>query len=156
MIMIVEERLKLDDIISEEERSHLLSELHRFLVWVGEPLPDAVEVNGETIKLHELIWRCIHKKEFSEKEKAHFMELVRLLETKEKHDEEILQKANLTKEDAKRLYHDTAALIRAIMDIRECEAGRVELRESREDVRKKIEDAKRWLGFLKGIGKKVS
>lgn len=30
---------------------------------VGEKIPDEVEVNGKSIKLHELIWRCIHKKE---------------------------------------------------------------------------------------------
>ncbi len=114
--MMVEQRqLKLDDYISLNEREHFLSELHRFLVWVGEPLPDEVKVNGETIKLHELIWRCIHKTEFSEQEKERLMELVRLLETKEKHDEDVLQRANLTHEEAKRLYHESAALIRAIM-----------------------------------------
>lgn len=153
--MAGEERPKLDDYISMEEREHLLSELHRFLVWVGEPLPDTVDVNGETIKLHELIWRCIHKKELTDQEKERFMELVHLLETKEKHDEEMLQRANLTREDAKRLYHETAALIRSIMDLRECEEGKVELKESRDEIRKKIEDSKRWLGFLKGVGKKV-
>ncbi len=155
-MMAEQKQLKLDDYISLNEREHFLSELHRFLVWVGEPLPDEVEVNGETIKLHELIWRCIHKTELSESEKERLMELVRLLETKEKHDEEVLQRANLTHDEAKRLYHESAALIRAIMDLRECEAGKVKLKESSEEIRKKIEDAKRWLGFLKGVGKKLS
>ncbi len=77
-------------------------------------------------------------------------------ETKEKHDEEVLQRANLTHEEAKRLYHESAALIRAIMDLRECETGRVKLKESSEEIRQKIDDAKRWLGFLKGVGKKFS
>ncbi len=58
-----QEQLKLDDFISEEERERLISELHRFLVWVGEQLPDIVEVNGETVKLRDLVWRCIHKKQ---------------------------------------------------------------------------------------------
>lgn len=155
-MMVEQKQLKLDDYISLNEREHFLSELHRFLVWVGEPLPDEVEVNGETIKLHELIWRCIHKAELSGQEKERLMELVRLLETKEKHDEEVLQRANLTHEEAKRLYHESAALIRAIMDLRECEAGKVKLKESGEGVRQKIDDAKRWLVFLKGVGKKFS
>ncbi len=149
-----EETYNLDEYISPEEREHLLAGLHRFLVWVGEKIPDEVEVNGKTIKLHELIWRCIHKKELSEQEKQRLMEIVRMLEEKEKHDEEVLRKANLTREEAKRLYDESASLIRAIIDLRECEEGKVKLKESREEIKRKVEDAKRWIGFLKNIGKK--
>ena len=145
---------ELDDLITPEEREHLLYGLHRFLVWVGEKLPDKVEVDGKDIEVNDLIWRCIHKKNFSEQEKQRFMELVRMLETKEKLDEQSLHKASLTREDAKRLYHESAALIRAIMDLRECEAGKVRLIEQDIETRQKIDDAKRWMGFLKNIGKK--
>lgn len=144
----------LDDYISPEEREHLLNGLHRFLVWVGEKVPDEVEVDGKNIKLNELIWRCIHKKEFSEEEKKRFLELVHILETKEKHDEEALRKAHLTREEAKRLYDETASLIRAIMDLRECEAGKVKLKESSDEIKRKVDDARRWIGFLKNVGKK--
>ncbi|MCZ7392773.1 MAG: DUF5788 family protein [Candidatus Methanoperedens sp.] len=149
-----QEEPNLDDYISEEEREHLLAGLHRFLVWVGEKIPEEVEVNGKSIKLHELIWRCVHKKELTEEEKKRLLDLVQLLETKEKHDEEFLHKANLTHEEAKRLYDESASLIRAIMDLRECESGKIKLKESRDEIRQKIDDARRWIGFLKNIGKK--
>ncbi len=149
-----QEQLKLDDYISLDERERLLSELHRFLVWVGEKIPNEIKVNGEIIKLNEVVWCCIHKKELTCQEKAGLAELARILSEKEEHDEEILKKANLNHEEAKKLYHESAALIRAIMDLRECEAGKVKLKASREEVKQKIEDAKRWLGFLKGVGKK--
>lgn len=152
--MTRKEEHNLDDYISPEEREHLLAGLHRFLVWVGEKVPDEVEVNGKSIKLHELIWRCIHKKKLSEQERMRLLELVHILETKEKHDEEALHKANLTREEAKRLYDESASLIRAIMDLRECEAGKVKLKESRDEIRRKVDDARRWIGFLKNIGKK--
>jgi len=145
---------RLDDYISEEEREHLLAGLHRFLVWVGEQIPEEVEVNGKSIKLHELIWRCIHKKGLSEQEKERLRELVHLLETKEKHDEEALRKASLTREEAKRLYDESAALIRAIIDLRECEEGKVKLKESGDEVKRKIDDARRWIDFLKTVGKR--
>ncbi len=153
-IMQQKEEIHLDNYLSLEEREQLLFELHRFLVWVGERLPDKVEVDGENIELHELIWRCIHKEQLSGQEKKHFMDIVSLLEKKEKYDEETLLKANLTREEAKRLYHESAALIRAIMDLRECEEGKVKLKESSDEIRRKIDDAKRWLDFLKGVGKK--
>ncbi len=149
-----EEPENLDDYISPEEREHLLNGLHRFLVWVGEKVPNEVEVDGKNIKLNELIWRCIHKKEFSEEEKQRFLELVKILETKEKHDEDALRKAHLTREEAKRLYDETASLIRAIMDLRECEAGKVKLKQSSDEIRRTVDDARRWIGFLKNVGKK--
>ncbi len=144
----------LDELITPDEREHLLYGLHRFLVWVGEELPDKVEVDGEDIEIHDLIWRCIHKKDFSEQEKQRFVELIHILEAKEKLDEESLKKASLTREEARKLFHESAALIRAIMDIRECEEGTVKLKETDVEIRQKIDDAKRWIGFLKNIGKK--
>ncbi|NJD52469.1 MAG: methyl-accepting chemotaxis protein [Candidatus Methanoperedens sp.] len=149
-----EKELNLDDYISLEEREHLLNGLHRYLIWVGEKVPDEVQVNGENIKLHEIIWRCIHNKELSEQEKDRLLELVTLLETKAKHDEEILLRENITKEEAKKLYNEIASLIRAIMDLKECEAGKVRLKEPRDDIKRKVDDARRWIGFLKNVGKK--
>ena len=149
-----EEPVKLDDYISLEEREHLLNGLHRYLIWVGEQVPEDVLVNGKNIKLHELIWRCIHKKDISEEEKARLLELVNLLETKAKEDEEVLSKTLLTREEAKRLYNEIAGFIRAIMDLRDCEAGRVRLIESKDEIKQKVDDARRWVGFLKNVGKK--
>ncbi len=149
-----QEEPNLDDYISEEERERLLAGLHRFLIWVGEQIPEEVLVNGKKIKLHELIWRCVHKKELTDDEKRRLSELAQFLETKEKHDEEALRKAKITREEAKRLYEESASFIRAIMDLRECESGKIKLKESREEIRQKIDDARRWLSFLKNIGKK--
>ena len=154
--MVEKEHPRPVDYITEEERERLVSELHRFLAWVGEQLPDVVEVQGETIKVHDVIWKCLHNKQVSEKEKDHLTDLIRLLEMQEKHDEEALLRANLTRGEAKKLYHESASLIRAVMDLKECEAGEVKLREPSEENKKKIEDARRWLNFLKTIGKKSS
>ncbi len=154
LLFMISQQPELDDLITPEEREHLLYGLHRFLVWVGEKLPDKVEVDGKDIEIHDLIWRCIHKKEFSEQEKQRFMELIRILEEKEKYDEEVLKKVSLTREDARKLYHESAALIRAIMDLRECEAGNVKLKEIDVETKHRIDDARRWVGFLKDIGKK--
>lgn len=40
---------KHNDYITDEERQHLISKLHRLLVWVGEPLPDTVNVQTTAI-----------------------------------------------------------------------------------------------------------
>jgi hypothetical protein len=149
-----EEIQKLGDYISHEEREHLLNGLHRYLIWVGEKVPEDVLVNGENIKLHELIWRCVHKKDLSEDEKNNILGLVDNLETKAKLDEEILSRESLTREEAKRLYNEIAGFIRAIMDLKECEAGGIKLMEPSNEIRQKVNDARRWIGFLKNVGKK--
>lgn len=149
-----QKELNPDDCISQEEREHLLNGLHRYLIWVGEKVPEEVEINGENIKLHELIWRCIHNKELSEQEKDRLLELVALLETKAKYDEEILLREDITKEEAKKLYNEIASFIRAIMDLKECEAGKIKLKEPSDDIKQKVDDARRWIGFLKNVGKK--
>lgn len=143
-----------NDYITDEERQHLISKLHRLLVWVGEPLPDIVNVDGKTLEIHKTVWWCINEKEFSEDEKNNFREITRLLEKKEKYCEEKLQIANLTHDEADKLYHEIASIMRAIIDIKECETGKVVLKESNENVRQRIDDAKRWISFLKNVGKK--
>jgi hypothetical protein len=145
---------RLDDYISLEEREHLLNGLHRYLIWVGESVPEDVEVDGKNIKLHELIWSCIHKKELSEQEKDRILDLVQLLEEKAKDEQETLTKAHLTREEAKSLFNDIASLIRAIMDLKECEEGKVRLQVPDNEIKQKVDDARRWMGFLKTVGKK--
>ncbi len=49
---------KHNDYITDEERQHIISELHRLLVWVGEPLPDTVNVQTTAICCQmEKSWR---------------------------------------------------------------------------------------------------
>jgi len=147
-------QLKHNDYITDEERRHLISGLHRLLVWVGEPLLDTVNLDGKTVDIHETIWQCIHTKEFTEEERNNLEEIARLLEKKEKDREDMLQTANLTHEDADKLYNEIASIIRSVIDIRECETGKVYLKEQNDNIGQKVDDAKRWVSFLKTVGKK--
>lgn len=146
--------LKYSDYITEEERQHLIAGIHRLLVWVGEPLPETIDIDGKTIEVHKAVWQCIHDEDITEEEKDNLGKIVRLLEKKEKEYENTLQSANLTHENADKLYHEIASITRAIIDIKECETGKVDLKECNEDVSQRVDDAKRWVSFLKTIGKK--
>jgi len=46
------------------KKGTLLNGLHRYLIWVGEKVPEDVLVNGENIKLHELSGDAYIKKIF--------------------------------------------------------------------------------------------
>jgi hypothetical protein len=151
---LIGEQLAHDDYITDEERQHLISGLHRLLVWVGEPLPDTVSVDGRVIEVHEAIWQCIHDKDITDEEKSNLEDIARLLEKKEKEYEDELQDAHLTRAEADKLYHEIASIMRAIPDIRECETGKVNLKRHDEDIIRRIDDAKRWMTFLKTVEKK--
>jgi hypothetical protein len=137
------------DYLTEGERKKLLVSLHRILVWVGEKEPEQLQIDRAdlesemgkhhqtsrdlpteihsdkgTVDLHEMIWRLIQEKEISEEERVQIEELIDLLEKKERTDEEILRDKRLTEEEARRIYRETAGVIRALLDLRELKENR--------------------------------
>ncbi len=164
--------------LTEDERRRLLINLHRFLVWVGVQIPVKLEMDREIIKkkieqyylndrdippevhmntgtiyLHDLIWRLINEKELTEKEKLEIEELISILEAEEKHEEELLKKANLTRSQAKQLYNETAGVMRALLDLKDLLGVKKPSEYGREAVNRKVEDAKRWSAFMEQIKK---
>ena len=162
------------DLLTNAERDRLLANLHRTLVWVGVQDPDRLDIDADLLKeemardrigpadlppevhpaagvvdLRHLIWRLIHLSDLSEKEETVVKELVEVLKAKEAADEERLKEARLTREEAHRIYEETAAVIRSLMDLRDILAKREHKTDlDREMVKKKVEDVKRWNAFV--------
>jgi hypothetical protein len=57
-----ENKFDMDEYISQAEREHMLFELHRYLAWVGESIPEMMTIDGKDIQLHELVLKLIRKK----------------------------------------------------------------------------------------------
>lgn len=162
------------DLLTEAERDRLLANLHRTLVWVGVQDPDRLEIDADllreemardgigpadlppevhpaagTVDLRHLIWRLIHLANLSEKEETVVKELVGVLKAKEAADEERLKEARLTREEAHRIYEETAAVIRSLLDLRDILAKKEHKTDlDREMVKKKVDDVKRWNAFV--------
>ena len=158
------------DLLSETERDRLLANLHRTLVWVGVQDPYKIEIDPDllkeemekdrispadlppevhpasgTVDLRHLIWRLIHLANLSDKEETVVIELVEVLKAKEIRDEERLKEARLTREEAHRIYEETAAVIRSLLDLRDILAKKEHKTDlDREIVKKKVEDVRRW------------
>lgn len=141
-----------DTEISNAEREKYILGLHRYLVWVGEEIPDTVTLEGKPVELRDIIWNLIHKPELSDEEKKHIDDFVKILETKEKHDETMLKKAHLTRTEAEQLYDESAGLIRAIMDLKELDKNKMpDFHVKKAILDNKVKDAHRWMGFLQSI-----
>ncbi|MGA9189672.1 MAG: DUF5788 family protein [Methanosarcina sp.] len=142
--------------ITDEERRQLLSSLHSRLFWVGQHIPDYVEFEGETYPLHSYVWELIQKDKLTEAEKSRIDKYIEIISAKEKKDEKGLEEKPLTPEEAENLYHETAGLLRAVMDLKEIESGtfKENTKHFQEQfINKRIKDAKLWLEFLKKVSK---
>jgi hypothetical protein len=164
----------LGDYLTEHERNQLLSNLHRTLVWVGVQDPDKLVIDADLLReemekdlikpsdlppevhpakgvvdLRHLIWRLIHEKDLTEKEETEIKGLIRLLKAKETRDEVRLKEERLTRNEAHRLFEETAAVIRTLMDLKEIlEKKEHKTDAGREVVTKKVNDVKRWNAFV--------
>ncbi len=140
----------IEELIPQKERAHMLHGLHRYLTWVGEVVPEKITVDGREIKLHNLIWKLTKKRRLTENEKNCVRGLILLLDKKEKFDEERLEKARLTRAQAEQLYEEAGGLVRAIMDLRDLEEGKIKKADFDEiALRDKLEDARRWVKYVK-------
>ena len=76
-------------------------------------------------------------------------ELIRVLKAKEAADEGKLKKSRLTRDEAHRLFEETAAVIRSLLDLREILAKKEHKTDVRREViKKKVNDVKRWNAFV--------
>jgi len=140
----------IEELIPQKERDHMVHGLHRYLAWVGEVVPEKITVDGREIKLHNLIWKLTKKRRLTDKEKNCVRGLILLLDKKEKFDEERLEKAKLTRAQAEQLYEEAGGLVRAIMDLRDLEEGKIKKADFDEiALRDKLEDARRWVKYVK-------
>ncbi|MEA1984184.1 MAG: DUF5788 family protein [Euryarchaeota archaeon] len=145
-----------EEVITELERSKLLSSLHKHLVWCGEDIPDKIEIEGEIMPLHKIIWDLVTKPHLSEDDEKTIDEYIVLLSEKEQQCETHLKDSVLSSEDAKTIFNRTAGLLRAIMDLKELEHY-----PDRDDrphefhrmhLKRKVEEAKQWANFIDDYG----
>jgi len=166
--------------LTDEERKCLLSDLHLACAWVGVKIPDNIKVDRDvfsremeehgltekdqppevhikngTVDLHALIWTLIHKTELTEKERSEIEELIHVIGSKERYDENLLKEMKLTHGEAKRIHEETTGIIRAILDLKDLLKNRNKSEAQEEMIRKKVEDARKWQSFMEQMkGKK--
>jgi hypothetical protein len=138
-------------LITPEERKKLELRLHRMLVWVGVMTPFEFELGGQKVPLHEIVWDLLSKECLTEEEKEYVRKLIWKLMAHEKADEEILHKNALTQDEAKKIFQEAAGLMRAIMSLKSLVGAKEFCRFRSTASRRRLEDAKYWLGFLKQI-----
>lgn len=168
------------DCLSDEERAKLIVNLHRVLVWVGVKVPEECRIDQKTldeemerhhqterdlppeihlhkteneaeVDLNHIIWRLINESEITEEEHLLIEELIDLLKMEEKLDEDKLREQKMTREQAKKLFNETAGVIRALLDLKDLLKKKERSDEVHEQIRHKVFDAKRWNDFMEKV-----
>lgn len=137
-------------LLTEEERAKMLARIHSLVYWVGMLIPEHELLGGREMDLREIVFRLTTKEHLSEDEVAEIRELIDLLKAKERSLERSLAHDPMTTGTAKELLAEICGLLRAIDELRETESPEHgEFR--KQDVMRRIEDAKRWQNFLEAI-----
>lgn len=138
--------------LTREDREKLLSKLHRVMVFIGCEIPIEVELEGEPVPLHDLVWRLMtHEGALTPEESVAVDELHHEIELKLRKEELEIKSTDITKDEARELFVEACGLIRAAVALRD-----IEKRETLRDysgmaASAKVDAEKKWLEYLKKI-----
>ncbi len=138
--------------LTKEDREKLLSKLHRLMVFIGCEIPLKVDLEGEPVPLHELVWRLMtHEGALTPEESVAVDELHHEIELKIREEELEIKSADISEAEARELFVQACGLIRAAVALRDIEK-RETLRDYSEiAASSKVDAEKRWLEYLKQI-----
>jgi len=138
------------NLLTEEERQHILSLAHSVFSWVGNLIPDREKFDNTEIELRNVIFKLRTKKGITDEDR----ELARLLMAKIKERkrelEEKLRKDPMTLAAAKKLLDEISGLVKAINDLHDIEISD-DLIERKAAIMNKVDDEKRWQKYLKRL-----
>ncbi|MCJ2556775.1 MAG: DUF5788 family protein [Candidatus Thermoplasmatota archaeon] len=139
-----------EELLTREEREKVMARIRSLFFWVGETIPDEVEISGRRVPLRDLVHDFVHKQELSDEEREDIGALTRDLQKREKFFAHLLDLPDITKEEAEEISHRLLGILRAIDELRSLEEG-PERDIEKSSLMKKIEDEKRWLKYTKGL-----
>lgn len=150
----IENDENVNDLITESERKKLLAALHTRLFWVGEKIPEVVDIDDKQCKVHELVWSKINKEKLNDIDKSDINSCIEKLRKKQKIEESKLETENITVVEANRIANEAGGLLRAIMDLKEIEDGTSKENEKKfhnEFSKQRTQEIRRWLNFIEDI-----
>jgi hypothetical protein len=137
--------------LTKKEREELLFKLNRIFTFVGTEIPEEIELDGEIVALHEVMWRLInHKNVLTAEEFVAVQRLYEAIERKIRQIESAIKSQNIDEREALELYAEAQGLIRAAVELRDLEKGKL-LSSAQAQSKDRNEAQKRWLSYLKKI-----
>jgi hypothetical protein len=141
-----------NNVFTEEERKELLASMKSIFAYTGCMIPQAITLDeGTTIRLKELVWDLMSKKDLPDEEVVAARQLADILNKRAEHNKVIIERYNLTDDEAEKLYFLTCGLLRAVMELRGLGNREREDEYARMARERRIDDAKKILAFFKSV-----
>ena len=143
---------KADGVLTDEERKNLLLSLKSIFAYTGIMLPTKIRLeDGTKVKLKELVWGLFSKKELTDEEVVAARQLAAMLEKGAERNQDLIDKYEITEEQAEKLYFLTAGMLRAVMELRGLGMKDRESEYAQIAKERRIDDAKKLLAFFKEV-----
>lgn len=142
-----------EEILKPEERELVWKRVHALFFWVGETVPEEVEIGGRKIPLRDVVHSFVHKHELSDQELEDARALIKDLQKRERFFEHLLDLPDISREEADEISHRLLGILRAIDELRSLEEGERDV--EKRSLMEKIEDEKRWLKYTKGLRTRI-
>lgn len=138
------------ELLTEEERQHILNRAHSVFSWVGNLIPDREEFDNTEIELRNVIFNLKTKKGITDddRELAHL--LIEKIKKRKSELENRLKHDSITLSVAKELLDEITGLVKAINDLRDIENSQ-DLMEKKGALMSVVDDEKRWQSYLKRL-----
>ena len=131
--------------MKEFERKQLLERVDREGATVGAEIPDAIEVQGETVELRQFVFEIKRRDTVPSGERDRVDRAKRNLRRERLQRRQRIEGGSVTYEEGERLAESIIGIDRALNALEQLRPVDLE----RESERKQAADRKRWMNFLK-------
>ncbi len=161
--MEIKKFVNFDGVLDPDERKKILHRLNSVMFWVGSPVPDEIELDGQVINLRDLIHEYMTTESLTQELVDSANALADRLEDLAKEKEAIIAKSDITEKEAMELMDEAAGILRGVDDLRslkqrmETQSVTVDNKDSplgtqlehkRKLLLARVNDQKRWKDFL--------
>jgi hypothetical protein len=135
--------------LTKEDRAKIASRIHSLLFWVGEMIPQEIEVERRSIPLRDVVFRYIMSESPSEEERKDAAALALMLDQLVKEMEEEIKHGDLTRARACELMNEARSYLRAVDELRNASGKEADVK--RHALMNRVDDARRWKRFVEKV-----
>jgi hypothetical protein len=135
--------------LTKEDRARIVSRIHSLLFWVGEMIPQGIEMEGRSIPLRDVVFRYIMSDSPSDEERKEAARLAYMLDQHVGDMEEEIKHGDLTRARACELMNEARAYLRAVDELRNASGKEAEIK--RHALMSRVDDARRWKRFVEKV-----
>jgi hypothetical protein len=136
-----------DHCLTTDDRIKIIGRIHSLLYWVGEFIPDEIEIDGKMILLRDTIFELISDPEPSPEKLGSAYALADRLDQEARRLEKRLRSGDISVENAHMILDEILGLMRAVDDLRHLKGEQAD--QERKLLMDKVNDERRWMAFVR-------